>query len=76
MKLAVSYDNKGQITLLFDPATLIKNDNVTASYRPAKGENHQVLDVPPGLEGKAVHELASTLYVETNGTAPTLKRRA
>jgi hypothetical protein len=76
MKLAVSYDHKGQITLMFDPSTLIKSDKGTLSYRPAQGENHQVLDVPPGFEGKAFHELASLLQVNTAGAAPTLKVRA
>ncbi len=74
-QLAVSYDSNGQITVMFDPSTF-KNDKGTLSYRPAQGENHQVLDVPPGLEGKPIQELAATLQVNTAGAAPALKVRS
>ena len=74
-QVAVSYDRNGQITVMFDPSTF-KNDKGTLGYRPAQGENHQVLEVPPGLEGKSIQELASTLQVNTTGTAPALKARS
>ncbi|HTQ29681.1 MAG TPA: hypothetical protein VMI53_00585 [Opitutaceae bacterium] len=75
MQLAVSYDNHGRITLMFDPSKL-KNDKGTFGYQPAAGENHQLLDVPPGLEGKSLPELASMLQVNTAGAAPILKAKA
>jgi hypothetical protein len=74
MQLAVSYDDAGQIMLMFDPATL-KNDKGTLGYKPAQGENHRVFDVPQELQGKPLEELGDMLRVDTTGATPTLKTR-
>lgn len=66
MKLAVSYDAKGNILTLFDPAKL-RGDKMTLTYVPAKGEKHEVLEVPKHLEGKSVGELAALLRVSAAG---------
>jgi hypothetical protein len=75
MQLAVSYDKNGQITLMFNPATL-KNDKFTIGYQPAAGENHRVLDVPNGLEGKSIQDLSAMLHVNVKSAAPSLEARA
>jgi hypothetical protein len=66
MQVAVSYDANGKIFTLFEPSTL-KTDKGFFTYVPAKGEKHEVLDVPGGLEGKSVFELASLLHVNITG---------
>jgi hypothetical protein len=74
MQLAVSFDKKGEITLMFDPSKM-KGEKVTIGYEPAQGENHHVLDVPKGHEGKPLAELARVLRVNTSGHAPKLEAR-
>ena len=74
MQLAVSYNQTGEITLMFDPSKLV-SDKFTVSYQPAQGENHRVFDVSAKLQGKSIEELASTLHVNVNGRAPVLELR-
>lgn len=74
MQIAVSYDDNGRIMVMFDPSKL-KSDKGTIGYKPAQGENHRVLTVPQGLEGKSMRELASTLRVNAKGASPTLEAR-
>jgi hypothetical protein len=75
MQLAVSYDKNGRIMLMFDPSKL-NNGKGKIGYQPAQGENHHLLDVPKGLEGKPIKELATLLRVNTKGAAPALEVRA
>jgi len=75
MKLAVSYDAQGNVTTLFDPAKLA-GDKVTLAYVPAKGENHQILDVPKGFESKPFTELPSLLRVNTRGGSAALESKS
>lgn len=75
MQLAVTYDKTGQITLMFDPSKF-NTDKFTIGYQPAAGENHRVLDVPAGFEGKSVQVLATALHVNVKAAAPTLEPRA
>jgi len=72
MKLAVSHNKAGEITLMFDPSKLQGSD-YTIGYEPAAGENHHQLEVPKGYEGKPVTELAHLLHVTTHGGAPKLE---
>jgi hypothetical protein len=75
MKLAVSHDDAGNITTLFDPAKLQGKDFST-EYVPARGEMHHQLEVPKGFDGKSVQELARLLHVTTSGGAPRLEAKA
>jgi hypothetical protein len=72
MKLAVSYDAGGQILTLFDPAKM-HGDKGSLSYVPAKGEKHQVIEVPKEFEGRPVMELAKSLRVNASGAHPKLE---
>jgi hypothetical protein len=51
MKLAVSYDDLGNIVTLFDPEKL-RSDEGSLRYVPAPGEKHHVLEVPKEFEGR------------------------
>lgn len=73
MQVAVSYDATGKIFTLFEPSTL-KTDKGFFTYVPAKGEKHEILDLPSGLEGKSVFELASLLHVSTSGPVKLLHK--
>jgi hypothetical protein len=74
MKLAVSYDTDGTILTMFDPDKL-RGENLTLQYVPAKGEKHEILDVPKDLEGKAFTELPKVARVNTKGGAARLERQ-
>ena len=74
MKLAVSYDAEGRILTMFDPDKL-RGDNFTLQYVPAKGEKHEILDVPKDLEGKAFTELHKMARVNAKGGAARLERQ-
>lgn len=75
MRLAVSYDNEGNILTMFDPDKL-RGEKGFLTYVPAKGEKHHILDVPKELEGKPFMELPKLLRVNANGNAhPRLERR-
>ena len=75
MKLAVSHDEQGKIITLFDPEKL-HGDKVSLRYVPAKGEKHDVLDVPKEFEGKPFEELPTLLRVNASGAHPRLERKA
>jgi hypothetical protein len=75
MKVAVSYNKEGEITLMFDPSKL-NGGNASIGYEPAPGENHRVLDLPQPLEGKRFTELAPLLRVNTKEPTPKLEVKA
>ena len=75
MKVAVSYNKAGEITLMFDPSKM-KGDKFTIGYAPAPGENHQVLDVPQGLQGKPINEIAHMMRVNGQGAEARLEAKA
>lgn len=72
MKLAVSYDEQGNITTLFDTAQL-HGETWTHSYVPAKGEKHHILDVPEKLEGTPIRKLPEMLRVSLSEAHPRLE---
>jgi hypothetical protein len=74
MKLAVSHNKAGEITLMFDPSKL-QGAEYSVGYEPAPGEDHHHLEVPKGYEGKPVTELAHLLRVNTHGGAPKLEAK-
>jgi len=74
MQVAVSYNKDGDITLMFQPATL-KTGKYVVGYEPAHGENHRIMDVPKQFEGKPVMELSRLLRVNNKGAAPKLEPR-
>jgi hypothetical protein len=75
MKLAVSYDEQGDILVLFDPEKL-QGNKVTLKYAPAKGEKHVVLEVPKELEGRPFLDLPTLLRVNASGSQPRLELKA
>jgi hypothetical protein len=75
MKVAVSYDEKGEVTLMFHPASM-QHAEYTVGYEPAPGEMHQVFDVPTNLEGKPVSELARSVRVNVSNGIAKLEARA
>jgi hypothetical protein len=74
MKLAISYAKDGTITTMFDPAKL-KGPTTTLTYVPGEGENHQIFDLPPELEGKPFTELAGLLRVNLSRGTPKLEAK-
>jgi len=74
MKLAVSYDAEGAILTMFDPEKL-RGDKLTVQYVPAKGEKHELLEVPKDLEGAAFADLHKLVRVNAKGGTPRLERR-
>ena len=60
---------------MFDPSKM-KGDKFTIGYAPAAGENHQVLDLPKGLEGKPITDVAHLLRVNAANGAPKLEAKA
>jgi hypothetical protein len=74
MKLAVSYDSDGKILTMFDPAKL-RGENFTLQYVPAKGEKHEMLDLPKDLEGKPITELHNLIRVNAKGGTAKLERQ-
>jgi hypothetical protein len=69
MKLAVSYDDLGNIVTLFDPEKL-RSDEGSLRYVPAPGEKHHVLEVPKEFEGRPFEDLPSLLRVNASGEHP------
>ena len=69
MELAVSYDDFGNITTLFDPKAL-SSDKGTLRYVPAPGEKHYVLELPTELEGTPFGELPELLRVDVAAAHP------
>lgn len=74
MKLAVSYDKDGKILTMFDPAKL-RGEKFTFQYVPAKGEKHEILDLPRELESKPFSELHNLIRVNAGGGAARLERQ-
>jgi len=62
MKVAVSYDNNGEILTLFNPDKMTSKKG-TLTYVPAKGERHEIIDLPKEFERKAFTELPNLLRV-------------
>jgi hypothetical protein len=75
MKLAVSYDDRGQIVTMFNPDEL-KGADGTLQYVPAAGEKHEVLDVPTELQNAAFQDLPKLMHVETSGGKVQLAKNA
>jgi hypothetical protein len=76
MKLAVSYDEQGNIVTLFDPEKLQGGDKVSIKYVPAEGENHVILEVPKELESRPFRDLPALLHVNASGARPRLEAKA
>ena len=74
MKLAVSYDAKGEILTMFDPEKL-GGKNVTLRYVPAPGERHEVIELPKEFEKELFSDLPKVLRVNTKGATPKLERK-
>jgi|HubBroStandDraft_6_1064221.scaffolds.fasta_scaffold1596682_2 hypothetical protein len=72
MKLAVSYDEQGDIVTLFDPHKLHHG----VKYVPEEDEKHAILEVPKEFEGKPFRELAALLRVNATGPHPRLELKA
>jgi len=75
MKVAVSYNEDGNILTLFDPEAL-RTDAGFFTYVPAPGEEHRVLDLPAELETAPFLELPNLLRVNRWGQLPRLERKA
>jgi hypothetical protein len=75
MKVAVSYNKSGEITLMFDPSKM-QSEEFTIGYAPAPGETHQLLDLPKQFEGKQLKDFAHNLHVKANGKDAKLEVKA
>jgi hypothetical protein len=75
MKLAVSYNEHGEITVMFNPSKMGSGD-WTVGYEPAPGEKHHVLDLPNKFEGTPLQEIVSKLRVHTKEGTPRLEEKA
>lgn len=73
MKLAVSYDVDGTILTMFDPEKL-RGKEFTVHYVPAKGEKHEVFEVPKDLEAVPFTDLHKLVRVNAKGGTPRLER--
>lgn len=74
MKLAVSYDEQGDITTIFDAAQL-HGDTWTLAYVPTEGEKHHILDVPEKFEGTPIKKLPEILHVNLREGQPRLESK-
>jgi hypothetical protein len=74
MKLAVSYNARGEILTMFDPQAA-KSDFGLLQYRPAPREKHAILDVPKNFEGRSVDELSKLLRVNVRAKKAKLEPR-
>jgi hypothetical protein len=75
MKLAVSYDDAGNITTLFDPEGL-RNERGTLRYVPQPGEHHHLIEVPAAHRDLPFGELPNVLRVEADGGHPRFVAKA
>ena len=66
MKVAVSYDKNGEILTLFNPEKMTSKKG-TLTYVPAKGESHEIIDLPKEFERKPFTELPNLLRVSVKG---------
>jgi hypothetical protein len=71
MRVAVSFDQDGDVLLLFDPDK-VGNADMTISYVPGEGEHHHVFELPKELEQRKFTELHKMLRVKV-GEHPTLE---
>jgi hypothetical protein len=69
MRLAVSYDEQGNILTLFDPEKL-HGDQASTRYAPGTDEKHHVLEVPAQFEDRSFWDLPNLLRVNTAGEHP------
>jgi hypothetical protein len=74
MKLAVSYDEQGNIVTLFDPEKL-NTDEASTRYVPAPGEKHHVIELPKEHEGRSFEDLPGILRVNASGAHPRFEQR-
>lgn len=74
MRLAVSYDDEGNILTLFDPDTL-QREQGSLTYLPAEKERHDILDVPQEHAELTIRELVDALRVETGRGAPRFRAK-
>ena len=75
MKIAVSYDEEGNILTLFDPDAL-RTEAGFFTYAPSPGESHRIFDIPGEFDAARLPELPKLLRVDTTGPQPRLERRA
>ena len=66
MKVAVSYGQNGEILTLFNPDKMTSKKG-TLTYIPAKGERHEIIDLPKEFEHKPFTELPNLLRVNVKG---------
>ncbi|HJP92753.1 MAG TPA: hypothetical protein VJ875_12410 [Pyrinomonadaceae bacterium] len=66
MKVAVSYGKDGEILTLFDPEKMTSKKG-TLTYVPAKGERHEIIELPKEFERKPFTELPNLLRVAVKG---------
>ena len=62
MRVAVSYDKNGKILTLFDPDKMSSKKG-SFTYVPAKGERHEIIEVPKEFARKPFTELPNLLRV-------------
>ena len=74
MKVAVSYAKDGTILTLFVPEEMRRVKGFLA-YVPAKGERHQIIDVPKAFERKPLAELPNLLRVNARGSKAKLEAK-
>jgi hypothetical protein len=75
MKLAVSYDDEGNIRALFNPEGM-SSDRWSLKYVPAEGETHDVLDVPSEFESIPFEDLPRMFRINATGAQPHFERKA
>ncbi len=66
MRVAVSYDKDGEILTLFDPDKMTSKKG-TLTYVPAKGERHEIIELPKEFERKPFTELPNLIRVIVKG---------
>jgi hypothetical protein len=74
MKLAVSYDAEGKIITMFDQEKL-RGEKVTLRYVPARGEHHEVIELPKEFEKENFLDLPKLLRVNATGATRKFERR-
>lgn len=71
MRVAVSFDENGNIVTMFDPDKL-SGETTFAAYNPAEGENHHIFEVPSGV---TYSEIPQAFRVTSESGQPKLERR-
>jgi len=74
MKLAVSYNARGEILTMFNPEAVM-SEYGSLQYRPAPREKHVILEVPKNFEGRSVEELSKLLRVSVSGKKAKLEAK-